>query len=137
MHRSGTSCLAGCLEERGLYLGEVANASKNNAKGIKENIQHRAINDDVLAMSGGSWDRPPERLGWNNALRERRDNHIANHSACKVWDFKDPRALVTLPPNAAASFADHLNALFHTLRPAGIEDNSVRYRGHRCLCSAP
>jgi len=29
MHRSGTSCLAGCLEEAGLYLGDVTKIEKS------------------------------------------------------------------------------------------------------------
>lgn len=97
MHRSGTSCLAGCLEERGLHLGEVVNAAAHNHKGNKENIQLRAINDDILSLSGGSWDRPPELLIWNDSLRRRRDEHIASYRTCKIWGFKDPRSLLTLP----------------------------------------
>jgi hypothetical protein len=97
MHRSGTSCIAGCLEERGLYLGEVVNAAPHNRKGNKENLQLRAINDDVLAFSGGSWDRPPERVTWNDALRRRRVEHIGRYSSRAIWGFKDPRSLLTLP----------------------------------------
>lgn len=36
MHRSGTSCLAGSLQEAGLYLGEVNTAAPHNAKGNRE-----------------------------------------------------------------------------------------------------
>lgn len=97
MHRSGTSCLAGCLEELGLHLGDVVNSAPFNPKGNKENLTLRAINDDVLSLSGGSWDRPPARLVWNDTLRRRRDDHISNHSAYKNWGFKDPRTVLTLP----------------------------------------
>ncbi len=97
MHRSGTSCLAGCLEERGLYLGDVVNSAPHNRKGNKENIELREINDEVLAFNGGSWDRPPERVSWNAALQRRRDRHIASYCAREPWGFKDPRTLLTLP----------------------------------------
>jgi len=97
MHRSGTSSLAGCLEECGLHLGEVVNSAPHNRKGNKENLPLRAINDDVLALNGGSWDQPPERLNWNDDLRRRRDEHIAGYRSFKIWGFKDPRTVLTLP----------------------------------------
>jgi len=97
MHRSGTSCLAGCLEEQGLHLGEVVNSAPFNLRGNKENITLRAINDDVLSFSGGTWDKPPEHLVWDDALRQRRDNHISKYSTFKIWGFKDPRTILTLP----------------------------------------
>ena len=37
MHRSGTSCLAGCLEELGLHLGTVITSAPHNKKGNREN----------------------------------------------------------------------------------------------------
>ena len=37
MHRSGTSCLAGCLEDLGLTLGKVNRAAPHNLKGNNEN----------------------------------------------------------------------------------------------------
>jgi hypothetical protein len=97
MHRSGTSCLSGCLEEYGLALGEVSNAAPNNLKGNKENLAFRHINDAVLAMSGGAWDRPPEQLNWDSDLRRRRDVYLAEHASLDLWGVKDPRTLLTLP----------------------------------------
>ncbi len=97
MHRSGTSCLAGCLEEQGLHLGDVVDSAPFNLKGNKENITLRAINDDVLSLSGGSWDDPPDQLIWNDALRNRRDEHILSNRAHDIWGFKDPRTVITLP----------------------------------------
>jgi len=97
MHRSGTSCLAGSLEERGLVLGDVVNAAPHNLKGNKENIDLRSINDDVLAQSGGAWDKPPEALIWNDSLRRRRDAHMMAYATFQIWGFKDPRTLLTLP----------------------------------------
>ena len=37
MHRSGTSCLTGCLKEYGLHLGDVSESNKHNKKGNQEN----------------------------------------------------------------------------------------------------
>ena len=97
MHRSGTSCLTGCLEELGLYLGEVVTAAKFNIKGNRESNALREINDDLLAFNDGAWDIVPTRLEWNDELRRRRDEHIASYGAYDRWGFKDPRTVLTLP----------------------------------------
>ena len=36
MHRSGTSCLTGCLQQMGLNLGKVSDFNEYNLKGNKE-----------------------------------------------------------------------------------------------------
>lgn len=97
MHRSGTSCLAGSLEQRGLFLGQVVNSAPFNKKGNKENVEIREINDAVLRHSGGAWDRPPLKLTWNDALRKRRASLLAQFSEHDLWAFKDPRSTLTLP----------------------------------------
>ena len=38
MHRSGTSCLAGSLQEAGIYLGDVVTSAAHNQKGNRENV---------------------------------------------------------------------------------------------------
>jgi len=97
MHRSGTSCLAGCLEERGLFLGDVINFAKFNRRGNKENPEIMQINNDLLKLNGGTWDNPPEEMRWSDELRARRDAHIASLAGRPVWGFKDPRTVFTLP----------------------------------------
>lgn len=97
MHRSGTSCLAGCLEERGLFLGDVINFAKFNRRGNKESPEIMKVNNDLLLLNGGTWDNPPEAMRWNDELRGRRDAHIASLADCPVWGFKDPRTVFTLP----------------------------------------
>lgn len=99
MHRSGTSCLAGSLEARGLDLGAVSESDPHNARGNRENVELRELNEAVLEHSGGAWDEPPDAVAWNHALRERRDALLAGRTRTDgmLWGFKDPRTLVTLP----------------------------------------
>ena len=98
MHRSGTSCLAGSLQQHGLDLGSVFEWSPHNPKGNRENAQIMQLNESVLNESAGSWDRPPAKLTWNAGHAEQRDAIIdAGTSAAKAkWGFKDPRTLLTL-----------------------------------------
>ena len=96
MHRSGTSCLTGSLQEGGLYLGEVNTAAPHNAKGNRENRAIMDLQDDILRANGGDWDRPPETVTWQSGHRKRRDEIIATYPTDRVWGFKDPRTLLTL-----------------------------------------
>lgn len=96
MHRSGTSCLTGLLQQAGLTLGEVVEYAPHNKKGNRENLDIRALNDAVLEYSGGAWDRPPDTLKWNSEHVEQRNTIIENHSVARLWGFKDPRSTLTL-----------------------------------------
>ena len=98
MHRSGTSCLTGSLEQAGLFLGEVKRASPNNPKGNRENTALQKLNEAVLVHSGGSWDVVPERIDWTAEHSQARDALIGDFAAHGLpWGFKDPRCLITLP----------------------------------------
>ena len=97
MHRSGTSCLTGCLEDCGLFLGEVFNEAPYNLKGNKESLSLRVINERVLLFNDGSWDNPPQALAWDDQLRSLRDVYLSIYAAHEQWGFKDPRTLLTLP----------------------------------------
>lgn len=97
MHRSGTSCLAGSLEEAGLYLGEVNTAAPHNAKGNRESRAIMDLQDDLLRANGGDWDAPPPEVVWSAEHRARRDAIIATYPRDRIWGFKDPRTLLTLP----------------------------------------
>ena len=99
MHRSGTSCLAGTLQQYGLYLGQVHEKNPHNLKGNRENNEIMLLNDAVLAYSGGRWDRPPADVVWSVEHAKARDAIISEFkkSTCNVWGFKDPRTLLTLP----------------------------------------
>jgi hypothetical protein len=96
MHRSGTSCLAGCLQEAGLALGEVNERAPFNARGNRENRAIMDLHDAVLAHNGGAWDAPPETVVWTEAHRQERDRIITSFEGFTLWGFKEPRSLLVL-----------------------------------------
>jgi hypothetical protein len=96
MHRSGTSCLAGSLEQQGLFLGEVNTAAPWNKRGNRESFTIMDLQGEILAASGGSWDDPPAVVEWQPEHVERARNVLAEHAGRPVWGFKDPRTLLTL-----------------------------------------
>ncbi|MEM8770361.1 MAG: sulfotransferase [Pseudomonadota bacterium] len=98
MHRSGTSCLTGSLEEAGLFLGEVNQKSRCNAKGTRENIAFMHVNDAVLKANDARWDAPPDGLPeWRSQDVSARDELIDGYAGAHSWGFKDPRTLLTFP----------------------------------------
>jgi hypothetical protein len=96
MHRSGTSCLAGSLEEAGLYLGDVITNTPHNLKGTRENRRIFTLHDGILGRCGGTWQHPPERIDWTDSDRAERDIIIGSYPAVPHWGFKDPRTLLLL-----------------------------------------
>lgn len=96
MHRSGTSSLAGSLQEAGLHLGEVVTQAQHNQKGNRESLAVRDLNDRLLEHNDAAWDRPPTHLVWDDDFRTQRAAVIASHAADWRWGFKDPRTLLTL-----------------------------------------
>jgi hypothetical protein len=100
MHRSGTSCLAGSLQKRGLFLGEVHVSNPHNRKGNRENQKCVDLNTSILRYNGAEWDRPPlEKLTWNASHARELQAIVAAFDAVNLpnWGFKDPRTLLTLP----------------------------------------
>jgi hypothetical protein len=96
MHRSGTSCLTGMLEEAGVFLGGVSRQNPHNLKGNHENPQIMELHEDLLRANGGSWDNPPLRVSWSARHEAARDEIIRGYARSEVWGFKDPRTLLTL-----------------------------------------
>ncbi len=96
MHRSGTSCLAGSLQEAGLFLGDVNTQARFNARGNRESRSIMDLHDRILADNGGSWDAPPANVTWSDAHRARRDELIDTFPTDVVWGFKDPRCLLAM-----------------------------------------
>ncbi|WP_133300655.1 sulfotransferase family protein [Seongchinamella sediminis] len=97
MHRSGTSCLTGSLQEAGLHMGDIHTWNPHNLKGNRENQQIVDINDRVLASVDAAWDSPPvAEVSWReNELRAARELFAA-YSDLSPFGFKDPRTLLTL-----------------------------------------
>ncbi len=98
MHRSGTSCLTGIMQNMGIELGEVFTENKHNKKGNRENARITKTNDILLRLAGGSWNNPTQVREWNDAARTERDSIIADIKGdmTEFWGFKDPRALFSL-----------------------------------------
>jgi hypothetical protein len=96
MHRSGTSCLTGTLEEAGVFLGAVSRKNPHNLKGNHESDAIVALHEDVLRENGAAWDAPRRDVAWSTAHRRRRDEIIALHRHAPRWGFKDPRTLLVL-----------------------------------------
>lgn len=96
MHRSGTSCLAGSLQEAGLYLGEVKTSSPHNKKGNRENKAAMRLHEDVLTANGGRWSRPPGTVQWTAEQLDRLEELIASYPDSGLWGIKDPRLLLVL-----------------------------------------
>lgn len=94
MHRSGTSCLAGCLERCGVYLGEVARSNKYNAKGNLELDDARLLDDRILERHGGSWADPPGELVVDADDRDAMAAIVAALREREPCGLKDPRALL-------------------------------------------
>jgi hypothetical protein len=98
MHRSGTSWLAGALQDKGLEMGEVSLANPHNLRGNRESPVLNRIHDAVLGDSGGSWKHPPRRVVWSAQRSADLAAFVADMDARFPggWGFKDPRALLLL-----------------------------------------
>lgn len=98
MHRSGTSCLAGCLEDLGLSLGEVVTSAPHNKKGNRENPRFWPVHDAILQRVGAAWDSPPsEPVAWTAHEKAELRVVLADYDALPLpWGFKDPRATLLL-----------------------------------------
>lgn len=97
MHRSGTSCLAGCLEAAGLYLGTVNTAAPFNKKGNREPEHIRDLHDALLQQNGASWNAPPAGpLDWTKDLLEALKHRTADLATEPQWGVKDPRSAFCL-----------------------------------------
>lgn len=96
MHRSGTSVLAGSLEQAGVCLGHVVRSMSFNRKGLCEHPVVFMMHDHLLAANGGSWAQPPSRVTWRPIHELMRDTVIDSFSQQRVWGFKDPRTVYTL-----------------------------------------
>jgi hypothetical protein len=99
MHRSGTSCVTRMLHHLGVYLGENVDdePAPTNLTGHWEARDAVAINDRILAQSGGAWDNVPERLSWNTECETGVQQLLSQFAARPVYGWKDPRTTITFP----------------------------------------
>jgi hypothetical protein len=96
MHRSGTSMLAGTLEEAGVYLGKVSRKNTHNLKGNLENKRIMSLHNNLLEENGGSWDAPPSIVLWSRKHKKLRKAIIREYREQPIWGLKDPRTLFTV-----------------------------------------
>lgn len=96
MHRSGTSCLTGSLQQAGLALGDVHTANPFNKKGNREHPDLMALHESLLESNGGSWHQPPKDVVWSASYIKKRDQFCEQFAGAGDWGFKDPRALLAL-----------------------------------------
>ena len=125
MHRSGTSNLAGSLEQAGLYLGgdDVEASSRWNAKGNRESRMLSRLHEGLLESNGGDWRHPPAHVHWDEQAKRARDRFIRSRSSHAYWGFKDPRAvflvegwLEVLPEMGMVATVRHPAAVAESLR---------------------
>lgn len=97
MHRSGTSCLAGCLKQLGLNLGPVSEYNLYNKKGNQENRLVFRLNESILKYNQGAWNSPPTtELKLNQELKDNLNKLSSKYKSFdKPWGMKDPRMLLT------------------------------------------
>jgi len=97
MHRSGTSCVTGMIEEQGVFLGEVNRRIRDNPRGNRENVRIIKLHDKVLSYNASSWKNPPgEKIRFEDAHRQERDEILKGYRGKDPCAFKDPRTLVLL-----------------------------------------
>ncbi|AQA19985.1 hypothetical protein BST95_18760 [Halioglobus japonicus] len=96
MHRSGTSCLTGSMQEAGLELGDHSTWNPHNLKGNRENQHIVDINDAVLMANGGGWDQPVDVIQWPQDQLNAARGLFQEYARFNYFGFKDPRTLLTL-----------------------------------------
>jgi len=130
MHRSGTSCLAGSLQQAGLVLGDVHTANPHNRKGNREHPELMALHEELLQASGGSWHQPPAQVHWTPEFSARRAAFCKRFSGVELWGFKDPRALLALDGwLQACPGARMVGSIRH---PLAVADSLYRRDPHLC-----
>ena len=127
MHRSGTSCLAGCLERCGLHLGDVRRTGRHNARGYYEPGAVVRIHDQILALNRGSWDSPPGQVRLHphhGRLLKTVADRLARRRPCGL---KDPRLLLLEEWLEIAPPPIHLVGIFR--HPAAVAASLAKRDG--------
>jgi hypothetical protein len=87
------------LQSAGMYLGGdlMDAAASSNPTGHAEAWEAVRINDRLLELSGGAWDRAPRRLAGDADTAARMAAFVAELRAEPVAGWKDPRTTLTFP----------------------------------------
>jgi hypothetical protein len=107
MHRSGTSCLTGSLQQGGLFLGKHHEWNEYNRKGNRENQDVVNLNETIFKANGLTWKQPLRPASWKSLWQhpapvwqpqhvERALEIMAEYAEQALWGFKDPRTLMLL-----------------------------------------
>ncbi len=118
MHRSGTSCLTGSLQQAGLDLGNYSEWNPHNLKGNRENTEIMALNEAILVANGGQWDAPPRKIHWHPEHSAAAQRILTKYASSPAWGFKDPRTLLTLEGWLALGIAPNYIGIFR--HPAAV-----------------
>ncbi len=114
MHRSGTSCLTGSLQQGGLFLGKHHTWNEYNRRGNRENQDIVNLHEAIFKANGLTWKKPTGvalndgitqalqavdngcSVVWELQHNERAQDILAEYADKPVWGFKDPRTLLVL-----------------------------------------
>jgi len=120
MHRSGTSCLTGCLEQAGVFLGRVNQQAKFNPKGNRENQAIVNLHNQMLARHDARWDNPPpDVIPPEPQDTEQLREIIKSYPQGQMIGFKDPRSLFCMPLWDAVTRPRFIGSFRHPLEVAG------------------
>ena len=129
MHRSGTSCLTGSLQQSGLQLGKFHSWNRYNQKGNRENQDIVDFHETLLSANSASWDAPPKRLRYGDEDIAAARKLVARYSGEGPWGFKDPRALLALKLWQAAAPELQFVGIFR--HPRAVAESISRRAGGR------
>ncbi len=134
MHRSGTSCLTGSLQNAGLELGDASEWNKYNTRGNRENQAFVDFHEHLLRANGATWDTPPRKLKYTAEDVDRARALAASFGDAR-WGFKDPRALLALPLwNQVIPEARYVGIFRHPLAvKASLQRRDARTSDRTCL----
>jgi len=96
MHRSGTSCLTGCLEACGLFLGNVSKSNPHNPMGNQELREVNLLHNRILKKNQGSWDNPPDKIQISFQDKNDFQNICSSFPENIIYGIKDPRSLLLM-----------------------------------------
>lgn len=99
MHRSGTSLVGNVLRNLGIDMGKrLAKAKWTNPLGHFEDKDFVDLNNRILRLAGGSWDKPPQqdKIRHQNDAVKTEIVKLVQERDSQVWGWKDPRTSLTM-----------------------------------------